>query len=140
MSKFLTFDFGFNILIIIMIYFVLNLQNLTDPLNYGFYMPPLKGKAGKFLDEERVLRDYPAESYGDHLEVFVTFFSSETETAVVKRSISNGQSFHGIIIPCIDIGPFERKWHFDFSTPGSISYALHIEIGVAWYQDTYAWY
>jgi len=42
--------------------------NLVDPLNYGFYMPPLKGKSGKFLDEERPLRDYPAESYGDHLE------------------------------------------------------------------------
>ncbi|XP_065054092.1 SH3 and multiple ankyrin repeat domains protein 2-like [Rhopilema esculentum] len=42
--------------------------NLTDPLNYGFYMPPFKGKAGKFLDEERPLRDYPAESYGEHLE------------------------------------------------------------------------
>ena len=32
-------------------------------------MPPLNGKAGKFLDEERPLSDYPAESYGDHLDV-----------------------------------------------------------------------
>ena len=50
---------------------LITLQHLVDPLNYGFYMPPLNGKAGKFLDEERPLRDYPAESYGDHLEVLI---------------------------------------------------------------------
>ncbi|XP_033102065.1 SH3 and multiple ankyrin repeat domains protein 3-like isoform X3 [Anneissia japonica] len=34
-------------------------QDVKDTLNYGFYQPPANGRAGKFLDEERLLRDYP---------------------------------------------------------------------------------
>jgi SH3/ankyrin repeat-containing protein len=34
-------------------------QQLNDRLNYGLYLPPANGKAGKFLDEERPLQDYP---------------------------------------------------------------------------------
>ncbi|KAL4233853.1 hypothetical protein ACF0H5_008529 [Mactra antiquata] len=34
-------------------------KDLKDPLNYGLYMPPMNGRAGKFLDEERMLREYP---------------------------------------------------------------------------------
>ncbi|XP_076152749.1 SH3 and multiple ankyrin repeat domains protein 3 isoform X1 [Alosa pseudoharengus] len=34
-------------------------QSLTDVLNYGLYLPAFNGRAGKFLDEERLLRDYP---------------------------------------------------------------------------------
>ncbi|XP_047125797.1 SH3 and multiple ankyrin repeat domains protein 2 isoform X1 [Hydra vulgaris] len=30
-----------------------------DPLNFGFYLPPNSGRAGKFLDESRILKDYP---------------------------------------------------------------------------------
>ena len=30
-----------------------------DPLNFGFYLPPHSGRAGKFLDEFRLLQDYP---------------------------------------------------------------------------------
>lgn len=33
-------------------------EQLHDPLNYGLYLPPQAGKAGKFLDEERPLDDY----------------------------------------------------------------------------------
>ena len=49
--------------------FILFLQNLKDPLNFGFYMPPFKGRAGKFLDEERPLRDYPMDKTEPNLEV-----------------------------------------------------------------------
>ncbi|XP_052808727.1 SH3 and multiple ankyrin repeat domains protein 2-like isoform X2 [Mya arenaria] len=34
-------------------------KDLKDALNYGLYMPPMNGRAGKFLDEERLLREYP---------------------------------------------------------------------------------
>ncbi|XP_031438337.1 SH3 and multiple ankyrin repeat domains protein 3 isoform X2 [Clupea harengus] len=34
-------------------------QSLTDVLNYGLYLPAFNGRAGKFLDEERQLQDYP---------------------------------------------------------------------------------
>ncbi|XP_062316813.1 LOW QUALITY PROTEIN: SH3 and multiple ankyrin repeat domains protein 3 [Osmerus eperlanus] len=37
-------------------------QSLKDVLNYGLFQPSHNGKAGKFLDEERQLRDYPLPS------------------------------------------------------------------------------
>ncbi|KAG5830614.1 hypothetical protein ANANG_G00312550 [Anguilla anguilla] len=34
-------------------------QSLKDVLNYGLFQPAYHGKAGKFLDEERLLKEYP---------------------------------------------------------------------------------
>ncbi|KAJ8247688.1 hypothetical protein GJAV_G00249120 [Gymnothorax javanicus] len=34
-------------------------QSLKDVLNYGLFQPAGNGRDGKFLDEERMLRDYP---------------------------------------------------------------------------------
>ncbi|XP_061085242.1 SH3 and multiple ankyrin repeat domains protein 3-like [Conger conger] len=34
-------------------------QSLKDVLNYGLFQPAHNGKAGKFLDEERLLKEYP---------------------------------------------------------------------------------
>ncbi|KAJ3594142.1 hypothetical protein NHX12_006474, partial [Muraenolepis orangiensis] len=34
-------------------------QSLKDVLNYGLFQPASNGRDGKFLDEERVLREYP---------------------------------------------------------------------------------
>ena len=45
------------------------LQDLRDGLNHGLYSPPANGKAGKFLDEERPLRDYPLPGPIGYLEV-----------------------------------------------------------------------
>eukprot|EP00056_Hartaetosiga_gracilis_P004961 m.79923 g.79923 ORF g.79923 m.79923 type:complete len:155 (+) comp11997_c0_seq1:121-585(+) len=33
-------------------------KDLTSAINYGLYLPPRGGRAGKFLAEERVLGDY----------------------------------------------------------------------------------
>ena len=33
-------------------------QDLVDAINYGLYLPPANGRAGKFLAEERLLDDY----------------------------------------------------------------------------------
>ncbi|XP_024859472.1 SH3 and multiple ankyrin repeat domains protein 3 isoform X2 [Kryptolebias marmoratus] len=38
-------------------------QSLKDVLNYGLFQPAYNGKAGKFLDEERQLREYPFPSF-----------------------------------------------------------------------------
>ena len=38
-------------------------------MNYGLYMPPMNGRAGKFLDEERLLREYPLHGPIGFLEV-----------------------------------------------------------------------
>lgn len=34
-------------------------QGLKDVLNYGLFQPASNGRDGKFLDEERLLREYP---------------------------------------------------------------------------------
>lgn len=45
-------------------------QELEDSFNYGLFQPPLNGRAGKFLDEERRLSEYPFQGSVGHLEVF----------------------------------------------------------------------
>lgn len=37
-------------------------QSLKDVLNYGLFQPAHNGKAGKFLDEQRTLKEYPLPS------------------------------------------------------------------------------
>jgi len=49
--------------------FVCVLQELKESFNYGLFVPPANGKAGKFLDEERHLTDYPFSGPVGYLEV-----------------------------------------------------------------------
>lgn len=44
-------------------------QGLKESFNYGLYCPSVGGKAGKFLDEERPLKDYPLAGPVGFLEV-----------------------------------------------------------------------
>ena len=44
-------------------------QDLDDSFNYGLFQPPLNGRAGKFLDEERRLSEYPFQGTVGQLEV-----------------------------------------------------------------------
>lgn len=44
-------------------------QELKESFNYGLFSPPSNGKAGKFLDEERRLGDYPFNGPVGYLEV-----------------------------------------------------------------------
>eukprot|EP00095_Tigriopus_kingsejongensis_P008862 maker-scaffold15_size728074-snap-gene-4.21 protein:Tk08862 transcript:maker-scaffold15_size728074-snap-gene-4.21-mRNA-1 annotation:"sh3 and multiple ankyrin repeat domains protein 3 isoform x2" len=44
-------------------------KELNESFNYGLFLPPAKGKAGKFLDEERRLREYPMEEPIGFLEL-----------------------------------------------------------------------
>lgn len=39
-------------------------QSLKDVLNYGLFQPASGGRDGKFLDEERLLREYPQPAGG----------------------------------------------------------------------------
>ena len=48
------------------------LQELKDSFNYGLFCPPYNGRAGKFLDDERMLQDYPMPGHVGYLEVRVT--------------------------------------------------------------------
>jgi SH3/ankyrin repeat-containing protein len=47
---------------------------LKESFNYGLFLPPSNGKAGKFLDEERRLGDYPFSGPVGYLEVIVCKF------------------------------------------------------------------
>ena len=49
--------------------FISQLQELQESFNYGLFLPPLNGKAGKFLDEERLLSEYPMAEPIGYLEV-----------------------------------------------------------------------
>ena len=50
------------------------LQELNDGTNFGLYLPPCNGRAGKFLDESRSLREYPLNGPVSYLEVMIYFF------------------------------------------------------------------
>ncbi|CAH1635023.1 unnamed protein product [Spodoptera littoralis] len=45
------------------------LPELKESFNYGLFCPPVNGKAGKFLDEERRLGDYPFNGPVGYLEL-----------------------------------------------------------------------
>ncbi|XP_065352169.1 SH3 and multiple ankyrin repeat domains protein 3-like isoform X2 [Cloeon dipterum] len=44
-------------------------KELKESFNYGLFVPPANGKAGKFLDEERHLTDYPFSGPVGYLEL-----------------------------------------------------------------------
>ncbi|XP_044728029.1 SH3 and multiple ankyrin repeat domains protein 3 isoform X3 [Chrysoperla carnea] len=44
-------------------------RELKESFNYGLFCPPINGKAGKFLDEERRLGDYPFNGPVGYLEL-----------------------------------------------------------------------
>jgi len=44
-------------------------QQLVESYNYGLYYPPSNGRAGKFLDEERRMGDYPLSGSVGRFEV-----------------------------------------------------------------------
>lgn len=70
-------------------------QSLKDVLNYGLFQPAYNGKAGKFLDEERQLREYPFPSIApvpylevgmDHVSVWGYTWSYIPWAGMNKRS------------------------------------------------------
>lgn len=44
-------------------------QALPQAFNYGLFLPPCDGRAGKFLLEDRTIRDYPFHDCVPYLEV-----------------------------------------------------------------------
>ena len=57
------------------IYIFFICRNLADGLNFGLYLPPCNGRAGKFLDESRCLKEYPLSGPVSFLEVRINYFS-----------------------------------------------------------------
>lgn len=48
-------------------------KEVKDGLNYGFYLPPFQGRAGKFLDDCRKLREYSLNGPVANLEVYYNY-------------------------------------------------------------------
>ena len=44
-------------------------QEIPEGFNYGLFLPPCNGRAGKFLQEERLFRDYPFQDCVPYLEL-----------------------------------------------------------------------
>ena len=54
-------------------------KEVKDGFNYGFYLPPYQGRAGKFLDDCRQLKEYSLSGPVAHLEVKFTFKLTHTQ-------------------------------------------------------------
>ena len=67
-------------------------QDLQDGLNYGLFCPPDNGRAGKFMDEERLLTDYALPVPIGYLEV-TSWYDLEADTCIVSMIIILFQSF-----------------------------------------------
>lgn len=65
-------------------------QSLKDVLNYGLFQPAFNGKAGKFLDEERQLREYPFPSFAPvpYLEVGVDHECKIPMSVTIREDVS----------------------------------------------------
>lgn len=61
-------------------------QSLKDVLNYGLFQPAYNGKAGKFLDEERQLREYPFPSIAPVPYLEVGIMGMDEALRIVNRS------------------------------------------------------
>lgn len=70
-------------------------QSLKDVLNYGLFQPASNGRDGKFLDEERLLQDYPPnlDTPLPYLEV-----SAGPEAGAARREA--GSRVRGVREPC----------------------------------------
>lgn len=66
--------------ILIKFYVCKKFQELKESFNYGLFCPPVNGKAGKFLDEERRLGDYPFNGPVGYLEVNKILIYSSSST------------------------------------------------------------
>ena len=60
------------------------LKELKESFNYGLFYPPSNGRAGKFLDEERPLSDYPFNGPGGYLEVTFFFLTTKYQIRELK--------------------------------------------------------
>lgn len=69
--------------IFIIVFFIFSIwQELKESFNYGLFCPPSNGKAGKFLDEERRLGDYPFNGPVGYLEVSGTRASAHAVSTI----------------------------------------------------------
>lgn len=69
-------------------------QSLKDVLNYGLFQPAYNGKAGKFLEEERQLREYPFPSFAPvpYLEVRTDVWISDALRTAYSRQWGGGEA------------------------------------------------
>jgi len=74
------------------------LQELKESFNYGLFCPPVNGKAGKFLDEERRLGDYPFSGPVGYLEVCGSLAQFCGLSAVYNVTLSDSLPFSSLSV------------------------------------------
>ena len=90
-------------------------KELKENFNYGLFYPPSNGRAGKFLDDERPLSDYPFTGPVGYLEVSLHFEHFFGEISFGKNqflqshaALSDLTAFfiHYWILHC-----YRKRWH-----------------------------
>lgn len=83
-------------------------QSLKDVLNYGLFQPASNGRDGKFLDEERLLREYPqpVNKGVPSLEVFLDLIS---ETFVFWYKLYNKLYLRFLHAPELHLGNSDQQ-------------------------------
>ena len=62
-------------------------KEMKDGLNYGFYLPPFQGRAGKFLDDSRLLREYSLTGPVANLEVSHTYIFLKYKLGLLLKRV-----------------------------------------------------
>jgi len=92
-------------------------QSLKDVLNYGLFQPASNGRDGKFLDEERLLREYPqpVNKGVPSLEVFldekseIMLYCSDADYTVFEVSVCISIAFGKQQSASLNLNSFSQK-------------------------------
>jgi len=71
-------------------------KQLVESFNYGLYYPPANGRAGKFLDEERCMSDYPLSGSVNRIEVYTYHCMRAASKRESLLSSDNSANFYPI--------------------------------------------
>lgn len=85
-------------------------QSLKDVLNYGLFQPASNGRDGKFLDEERLLREYPqpVNKGVPSLEVFLDLTS---EVFLFSYKLCRKLHWRCLLAPELHLGnAYQQAW------------------------------
>ncbi|GIY45242.1 protein shank [Caerostris extrusa] len=66
-------------------------KELKEGFNYGLFCPPVNGRAGKFLDEERPLADYPFTDNSAYVEANLRRLLDHIHNNHVEKSLKCAQ-------------------------------------------------
>uniref|UniRef100_A0A3B3SWU2 SH3 and multiple ankyrin repeat domains 3 n=1 Tax=Paramormyrops kingsleyae TaxID=1676925 RepID=A0A3B3SWU2_9TELE len=81
-------------------------QSLKDVLNYGLFQPAYNGKAGKFLDEERLLKEYPLPAIAPVPYLEVCVLRAGVGGFLLKKEIPDRNAISKLLMQCANLKKF----------------------------------